>query len=360
MTDSAASAASEKVPRPCSECRIVRLNAELFPVTDEERAEYQRAGIVPIECERNGLEELAGVVAEADAVFAVSVKLPGEVIRMMSRCRVISRLGTGTDRIDVAEATRSGIVVANVPDFCVEEQADHTLALLLAVERQLPRMARDMVEGHWRESRATAGHSHRLSGRTLGLVGWGLSARATARRALGFGMKLLATRRRMQIEAPEAQGLGVRLVALGQLLAESDYVSLHLPLTEATRHLLDAEAFSRMKPGAVLINTARGAIVDETALVAALDSDQLRGAGLDVFERINVHDPEEIPPTGDPLLGRDNVVLTPHVAAYGVESRQDIAVGGVENLVAVLEGRWPRDGRVVNRDVTPRYELAAH
>ena len=354
------SSASTKGPRPLAECRIVRLNAELFPVSSEERAEFERAGIVPIECESNGLEELAPVVAEADGVFAVSVKLPAEVIRVMSRCRVISRLGTGTDRIDVAEATRSGIVVANVPDFCVEEQADHTLALLLAVERMLPRMARDMAAGHWRVSRATAGRSHRLSGRTLGLVGWGLSARATARRAGGFGMKILATRRQMQIEAPEADRLGVRLVGLQQLLAESDYVSLHLPLTEATRHLLDADAFSGMKPGAVLINTARGAIVDETALVAALDSGQLRGAGLDVFERINVHDPEEIPPTGDPLLGRDNVVLTPHVAAFGVESRQDIAVGGVDNLVAVLEGRWPRDGRLVNPDVPPRFELASY
>ena len=357
MTDSADSA---NVPRLLPQCRIVRLNAELFPVTLEERAEYERAGIVPIECESNGLEELAPVVAEADGVFAVSVKLPSDVIGAMTRCRVISRLGTGTDRIDLAAATGSGIVVANVPDFCVEEQADHTLALLLAVERQLPRMARDMVAGHWRESRATAGTSHRLSGRTLGLVGWGLSARATARRARGFGMNVLATRRRMQLEAPEADELGVRLVGLPQLLAESDYVSLHLPLTEATRHLLDAEAIAGMKPGAVLINTARGAIVDEAALVAALDSGQLRGAGLDVFERINVHDPEEVPPTGDPLLGRDNVVLTPHVAAYGAESRQDIAVGGVENLVSVLEGRWPREDRVVNPDVTPRFELAAH
>jgi phosphoglycerate dehydrogenase-like enzyme len=115
-----------------------------------------------------------------------------------------------------------------------------------------------------------------------------------------------------------------------------------------------------MKPGAVLINTARGAIVDETALVEALDSGQLRAAGLDVFERINVHDPEETPPTGDPLLGRDNVVLTPHVAAFGVESRQDVSAGGVENLVAVLEGRWPRDDRVVNPDVEPRRDLVAH
>lgn len=346
--------------RSLADCRIVRLNAELFPVSAEERAQYQRFGIVPLECEVNGLDELTPVVAEADGLFAVSVKLPAEVIQRMSCCRVISRLGAGTDRIDVAEATRAGIVVANVPDFCVEEQADHTLALLLAIERQLPRMARDMVAGHWRASRAVAGQNHRLADRTLGLVGWGLSARATARRALGFGMQVLATRRRMEVQDPEAAQLGVRLVGLEELLAEADYVSLHLPLTEETYHLLDADALAQMKPDAVLINTARGAIVDERALVAALDAGRLRGAGLDVFERINVHDPDEIPPTGDPLFGRDNVVLTPHVAAFAVESRQDVASGGVENLVAVLEGRWPRSDRVVNPAVQPRLELDGH
>lgn len=346
--------------RSLADCHIVRLNAELFPVSPEERAQYRQFGINPVECEANGFDELTPVVAEADGVFAVSVKLPSEVIRVMPRCRVISRLGTGTDRIDVAEATRAGIVVANVADFCVEEQADHTLALLLAIERQLPRMAREMVAGHWKESRAAAGENRRLAGRTLGLVGWGLSARATARRARGFGMRVLATRRRMDIADPEADELGVRLVRLEQLLAEADYVSLHLPLTEATYHLLDADAFSRMKHDAVLINTARGAIVDETALVEALDAGRLRGAGLDVFERINVHDPLETPPTGDPLLGRDNVVLTPHVAAFAVESRQDVAAAGVENLVTVLEGRWPRNDRVVNPAVKPRRDLDSH
>ena len=137
--------------RSLADCRIVRLNAELFPVSAEERAQYQRFGIVPLECEVNGLDELTPVVAEADGLFAVSVKLPAEVIQRMSCCRVISRLGAGTDRIDVAEATRAGIVVANVPDFCVEEQADHAFALLLAVARRLNEMRQYMLEARYHD-----------------------------------------------------------------------------------------------------------------------------------------------------------------------------------------------------------------
>ena len=343
-------------PASLAECRIVRLNAELFPPSQEEREACGRFGIEPVPVEAGTVTELQQVVAGADAVFAVSVNLPAEVIGAMDRCRVISRMGTGTDRIDVQEATRRGILVTNVPDFCVEEQADHAMAMLLALERQLKRMDRDTAAGHWTGSRTASGRNHRLPGRTLGLVGFGRSAKAMARRARGFGLHLLATRRRA-VEDPDTDELGVEIVSLDELLARSDYVSLHLPLTEATRHLLDAEALARMKPDAILVNTSRGAIVDEDALVAALDEERLRGAGLDVFERINVHDPDEVPPTGDPLLGRDDIVLTPHVAAFSVESRRDVTGGSVANLVDVLEGRWPIAGNIVNGDVVARWPL---
>ena len=169
-------------------------------------------------------------------------------------------------------------------------------------------------------------------------------------------MRLLATRRR-ELDDPELAELGVELVSLDELLARSDYVSLHLPLTEATYHLIDAEALQRMKPGAILINTSRGAIVCEEALVAALDDRRLRGAGLDVFEQINVHDPDEVPPRDSPLIGRDDIVVTPHVAAFSVESREDVPSGSVANLVDVLEGRWPTSGNIVNAAVVPRWPL---
>jgi D-3-phosphoglycerate dehydrogenase len=343
-------------PSSLADCRIVRLNAELFPVSREEQEACRRHGIEPEPVEAETEAELREVVAGADAVFAVSVKLPASVIAAMDRCRVISRMGAGTDRIDVQEATRRGILVTNVADFCVEEQADHAMAMLLAIERQFKRMDREMAAGHWTGSREVSGRNHRLPGRTLGLVGFGRSARAMARRARGFDMRLLATRRR-ELDDPELAELGVELVSLDELLARSDYVSLHLPLTEATYHLIDAEALQRMKPGAILINTSRGAIVCEEALVAALDDRRLRGAGLDVFEQINVHDPDEVPPRDSPLIGRDDIVVTPHVAAFSVESREDVTSGSVANLVDVLEGRWPTSGNIVNTTVVPRWPL---
>jgi D-3-phosphoglycerate dehydrogenase / 2-oxoglutarate reductase len=289
-------------------------------------------------------------------MFAVSVALPSAVIERLGRCRVISRLGTGTDKIDVAAATRAGILVTNVPLFCVEEQADHTMALLLAVARKLPQMARAMAAGAWTDARRRAQTNQRLAGQTLGLVGFGNSAQLTAQRARGFGMRVLGTRRNLQAARAAAARLGVELVDLDTLLAESDYVSLHLPLGAETYHMIDEAAIRKMKPGAALINTSRGALVDEQALVRALRDGRLSGAGIDTFEQINVFSEDERPPD-HPLLGLENVVLTPHVAAQSVQATQDVAIGGVENVVAVLEGRWPPEEHIVNRGVTPRGPL---
>jgi D-3-phosphoglycerate dehydrogenase len=336
--------------------RVVRLNATLFPPSEYELALYDRYGLAPALVEAATPAEIIPHVADCDALFAVSVALPAAVIERLDRCRVISRLGTGTDKIDVATATRAGILVTNVPLFCIEEQADHTMALLLAVARKLPQMARAMVDGAWGRARQQCQTNQRLSGQTLGLIGFGNSARLTAQRARGFGMRVLATRRNLAAARADAARLGVELVDLDTLLAESDYVSLHLPLGAETYHIIDAAAIRKMKPGAALINTSRGALVDETALVAALRDGHLSGAGLDTFERINVFDTTEIPPD-HPLLGLENVVLTPHVAASSVQARQDVATGGVENVVAVLNGRWPPREHIVNQGVVPRFPL---
>ena len=285
------------------------------------------------------------------------VPLPAKVIDRLSRCRIISRLGTGTDKIDVAAASQKGIIVTNVPTFCTEEQADHTMALLLALARKLPKMSQDMIEGAWARSQRQANLNQRLSGRVLGLVGFGNSARAVARRAKGFGMRVMATRRRLDAPPHMAEELGVEMVDLDSLLKQSDYVSLHLPLTAETRHLLDKEALGKMKPHSYLINTSRGAIVDEKALVEVLRQGGLAGAGLDTFEHINVHSEVETPPD-HPLLSLDNVILTPHVASFSVESAQAVARNGIENVVSVLNGHWPRRENIVNRGVTPRFPLA--
>jgi D-3-phosphoglycerate dehydrogenase len=339
-----------------SSFQIVRLNAQLFPITSFEQEKYDELGIRPTAVEVRLSQELADCVQDADAVLVVSQSLPGDVIRGMQRCRVICRLGAGTDKIDIAAATECGIVVANVPDFCVEEQADHAFALLLAVARRLNPLRQCMLDGQYHEGREQSRPLHRLPGRTLGLVGFGRSAKAMARRAAGFGLRVLATRRDMSAFDPEAESLNVRVVALNELLKESDFVSLHLSLNDATRTLLNRERLSQMKFGSILINTARGAIVDEDALADLLESGHLAGAGLDTFDVIDVHHPNPPRPTHR-LFQMENVVFTPHVAAFSVESSRDVSYGSIENLTAVLSGAWPTAERIVNPNVQPRFAL---
>ncbi len=340
-----------------SNYRVVRLNARLFPISTYEAALLHEYHLNPVEVEASTPDEIIPHVADCDALFAVSVSLPAEVIESLDRCRIISRLGTGTDKIDVEAATRKGVLVTNVPYFCVEEQADHTMALLLALARRLPQMSQAMAEGAWGRARKLAGTNQRLSTCVLGLVGFGNSARAVARRARAFGMQVLATRRQMSAPSQGADELGVQMVGLNTLLARSDYVSLHLPLTAETYHLLNDNTFRKMKPGAFLINTSRGAIVDEVALVAALQEGRLAGAGIDTFEKIDVFTEVEGRPN-HPIIRLDNVVLTPHVAAASVQSGRDVARGGIQNVVAVLSGHWPLTENVVNPGVVPRLPLA--
>lgn len=336
--------------------RILRLNATLFPVGEFERAQYRRHGLDIIEAEAFAPDDLIRILAGCDALFAVSVSLPTAVVASLDRCRVISRMGTGTDKIDVAQATRMGIVVTNVPFFCIEEQADHAMAMLLSLSRQLPATTAAMKAGLYVAAQAAVRRNIRLSTQTLGLVGFGRSAKHMAARARGFGMRVLATRRRMGADDPDAAALGVEMTDLAGVLAAADHVSLHLPLTAETRHLIDAAALARMKPGATLINTSRGALVDEDALLAALRSGHLSGAGLDTFEHIDVFTGNQPPPRHG-LFTLQNVIATPHVAAGSIQSGQDVNAGAVQNLADILAGRWPVAEHIVNAGVVPRFPL---
>lgn len=336
---------------------VVRLDAGLFPVNESEAALNVQYGLDPIEVEAFAQEEIIPRIADCDALVVVSSALPTAVIESLNRCRVISRRGIGTDKIDVETATRAGILVTNVPEFCSGEIADHTIALLLSLARKVPRMSQAMDEGAWSRARKESLSNQRLAGRVLGLVGFGGGAQAVARRAKPFGLRLLATRRNLAASRHDAAELGVEMVDLDTLLAESDYVSLHLPLDAETYHLLDEAKLRKMKPGTFLINTARGAIVDEMALVAALSEDRLAGAALDTFEHIDVFSGREGRPD-HPLLGLDNVVLTPHIASESVQAQWDVAKGSVENLVSVLSGRWPLSENIVNPRVVPRVPLS--
>ena len=343
-------------PPDLSKYKIVRLNVDLFPPSEFERAAWDRYRLKPLCIEASGPNILIQA-ADCDALFVVSETLPAEVIGGLERCRVISRIGAGTDKIDEQAATAKGIVVTNVPDFCAEEQADHTMALLLSAARRLTDMRSLMLEGQWDAARAACRPLHRLPGQVLGLVGFGLSAQGVARRAAGFGMRMLAVRRNQAADPLVAKSLGVEMTDLATVLCESDYVSLHLPLNDHTRGMIDAAALAQMKPGAVLITTARGALVDERALAEAVQRGHLGGAGLDTFHEIQVHVPSSDPPK-HPLLDSNRIVFTPHVAAFSIESSRDVGFGAVDNLALVLAGHWPPPERVVNRSVIPCVALA--
>ena len=333
---------------------IVRLDSHVFPVIDAEADLYRACRSEVIEAEVHDPDEVIVLAGDCDALQLINSPLPRAVIDALSACRIISRMGAGTDRIDVEAATRNGIVVTNVPRFCVPEQADHTMLLLLALARKLPRMMAAMRADSFRESTQTAIHNRRLSECVLGLVGFGHTAKATAFRALSFGMRVMATRR----SARPADVDGVQMVDLDTLLRTADFISLHIPLTDDTRHLIDAGALAKMKPSACLINTARGAVVDEEALIAALRNGAIAGAGLDVYESVDVFAAGQPGPGVHPLFDLDNVILTPHCASFSMQARQDVTRGGMRNVAAVLQGRWPDRESIVNPDVVPRRPLA--
>ena len=332
--------------------KAVRLNALSYPVDQAEFDAMIIAGVDLRLIEGQKPDEIIAAAADCDALLVVSSKLPAEVIHAMPRCRIIARLGAGTDKIDIAAATAAGIVVSNVPDFCLNEQAEHPLMLLLAYARQLPYMTLAMQRGDWtaRNHRGV----HRIAGRTLGLVGFGASAQAVAERARPFGLRVLAWTRSPDKYRETAQRIGVELRELDDLLRESDFVSIHLPLNPETTHLLDEWRLLLMKPKAVLINTARGAIVDEAALVRALQEKRLGGAALDVFESIDVFALPGDPPQHE-LLEMPNVILTPHCAGSSVESTLDSKSRGAASVAEVLSGKWPR--HIVNPQVQPRFPL---
>jgi D-3-phosphoglycerate dehydrogenase / 2-oxoglutarate reductase len=332
--------------------RVVRLNAETYPVEDGEHAALAAVGAELIAIEGRTEADILGAASGCDALMVVSSYVPASVISQLPKCRTIARLGAGTDRIDIEAATQAGMVVSNVPDFCLGEQADHTMALLLSFARRLPFMQQAMRDGNF-SARQHPG-VHRLAGQRLGLIGFGASAQAVARRAAAFGFQMQAWTRTPANYTDVAAKLNVTLVDLSHLLQTSHFVSIHLPLTPHTRNLLGAAELAQMRPESVLINTSRGAIVDEPALVDALQRRAIAGAALDVFSSIDVFAPSA-PPPNHPLLAMDQVIATPHSAGSSVESTRESKERGAQHAAAVLLGRWP--AHVVNPQVQPRWPL---
>jgi D-3-phosphoglycerate dehydrogenase len=275
-------------------------------------------------------DDILAVARNADAVFVTYAKLPRELLTQLTRCKVIGRFGLGVDNIDTKAAAELGITVTYVPDYCMHEVSDHAMALLLALARKIPFSNKQVQAGRWEMPAVVP--IHRLFGRALGLVGFGNIPRALAPKAKAFGLRVLA--HDPFVSQDVFARAGVEPMSFEELLANSDFVSIHAPLSPVTRGLFNAEVFGKMKTGAILINTARGPLVDEAALIAALDAGQIGAAALDVVA-------VEPPAPDSRLIGRDNVILTPHTAFYSVEALDELQRKCASDVARVLSGEPP-------------------
>lgn len=265
-------------------------------------------------------------------VSQLTDKFTPEVIAALDGLRVISNVAVGFDNVDVPAATAKGILVTNTPDVLTDTTADLAFALLMAAARRLVEGHHFVHSGNWTKWRIDLLVGQDVHHRTLGIFGMGRIGQAVARRASGFSMRLLYHDMRRAPEETERE-LGLEYVTAEQLLRESDFITLHVPLSAETRHLIGAAQLAMMKPTAILVNTARGPVVDEAALAEALEKGRIAGAGLDVFER-----EPEVHPT---LLKLENVVLVPHIGSASIDTRLKMCMMAVENAAAALDGRRP-------------------
>jgi D-3-phosphoglycerate dehydrogenase / 2-oxoglutarate reductase len=321
---------------------IVAVTDHVFDDLDQERELLASSGHeLRFEGNAASVDEVRERVTGAGAVLNCYASMPAEVIEALEGCRVIARYGIGLDTIDMDAANARGIIVTNVPDYCIDEVSDHALALILALARGVARLDRSVRDGGW--SLADGPVIHRLRGRTLGLVGFGKIARMLATKVAPLGLKIVATD--PYVSDDDMVTAGIQPCSLERLLEISDIVSIHAPLTDGSRHLIDADAISRMRPGAILVNTSRGPLIDVEALRDAMDADRLGGAGLDVLET-------EPPAPDDPLLRHPNVVVTPHAGFFSRESVRELQRKAAEQVVAALAGEMP--AYAVNADAVAR------
>ena len=289
---------------------------------------------------------LAALAVGCDAIMTCFAQVTPAVVRAAQRCRCISRYGVGVDNIAVDVATELGIPVTYVPDYCVDEVSDHVMALLLAWNRQVGFYDGVAKAGRW-EGTPSPHPLTRLRGQTIGIVGFGRIGRAVSDKARAFGLSVLAFDPYLPADADLPDG--VSAASLNDLLTAADYVTVHTPLNDETRGLIDARAFSLMQPSAYLINCARGPIVDEPALIDALQTGRIAGAGLDVME-------SSAPPADHPMFALDNVIITPHVAFLSQQSVLELEIRTARATVAVLQGRMPEF--LVNPSVLPHSRVA--
>jgi D-3-phosphoglycerate dehydrogenase len=316
----------------------VLLTDYAWPDLDIERSILRKAGAELIVAEQKDAASLAKLAVDCAAIMTNWVKVPEPVIAAAAKCKIIARLGIGLDNIDVAAATRRGIIVTNVPDYCLVEVAEHALALVLTMARKTAFYHHETKSGRY--NLQDGPRLRRLEGQTLGIIGLGNIGRRLAEKAVPLKLHVLTTGRtpKGHQELPP----GVSWCEMDELLGRSDYVSLHLPLTSETKHIIGASQLARMKASAYLINTARGGLVDHVALAAALVAGQVAGAALDV------QDPEP-PDLSKPPYSDPRVIVTPHAAFVSAESLENLRTRTSRQVATCLQGQVPEN--VVNPEV---------
>ena len=300
-----------------------------------------------VEVQADSPEEYAEGVKDMDAIITSwGFRIDKQVISSLEKCVVIGVGSVGVDMVDIEAATEAGIVVTNVPDVFIEEVADHTMMFLLAAGRRVKLMDKMAGDGRWFEGRPVLNQVPRLWGQTLGLISFGNVATAVARRAKAFGLQVIAYDPFVSELKMTAEG--VEPVSYEELLERSDYLSVHPGLNEETRGMLSDTQFSIMKSSAVVINCGRGAVIDEAALIRALNAGEIAAAGLDVLE-------QEPPEPDNPLLTMDNVIITPHAASATTRMRSETRRRNGREVALALSGKWPMS--CVNPAVLPRTQL---
>ncbi len=302
---------------------------------EEEKEELGRIGAELILAQIRKEEDLIRVCKEADGLINQYAILNRNVLDHLAKCKVVARYGVGVDSIDLKAATDLGIIVANVPDYCIDEVASHAVAMLLTLIRKTAFFDRKVKSSQWDFRQGPP--IHRIQGKTLGLIGCGKIGLEVAKRMSAFGVKVITFDPYL-----EKVSEGIKLEDFDTVLKESDFISIHCPLNDSTRHLIGDEALKKTGKKPILINTSRGPIVDEKALIQALEQGLISGAGLDVLEK-------EPPDDQNSLLKMENVILSPHVGFYSEESISELKRRTAKNVADVLRGKWP--GSLVNREV---------
>ena len=301
-----------------------------FPSLDPAKKALEDANAEVVQAPSSSEEDIIKAAENADAILVTYAKLNENILRSLKNCKAIGRFGIGVDNIDLKVAGELGISVNYVPDYCLDEVSDQAMAMIISMARKIPQSNKLVQSGRWEMPAVVP--MYRLRGKTVGLIGFGNIPRLMTPKAQAFGFDVIASDPYAPKELFEKHG--VESVSMDELYERSDFISVHAPLLPETKGLVNKEAFKKMKDTAIIVNTARGPLINEQDLIEALDNNEIGGAGLDVVEN-------EPLPKDSPLIGRDNVILAPHTAFYSVEALEELQTKAASDVARVLNGEEP-------------------